>query len=180
MMNWRRVWMVAGCLVVVGAVYSGLRPLPADVALLKFLKTEYPRAKEVTLYSLDPEARWERPNEDAQKREQFWDCDVLGKVRLMDSKEREHARAGVREAVESGNQDAHSACIFEPRHALRITTESDKLVTIALCYKCGQLKFTGIPGQYSECSIGGCGMGRLSALQSEHKLLRNIPKDRDA
>jgi hypothetical protein len=179
MMIWRRVWMVVGSLVAAAGLHLGLRPPPPEKALLQFLETEYAQATEVILYSLDPQARWERTEGEASKLEQFWNCDVLGKVPLKDAGDRESARMAISDSVRGVSQEASVACIFEPRHAFRITTQEQKVVTIALCYECGEVAFAGIRSRGSKCNICESGHESLNALQDKYKLSRNIAKESD-
>jgi hypothetical protein len=170
----RRVWMVAGSLVAAAGLCFAFWPRSPEDALLRFLEQEYPKAKEVVIYSLDPDAAPEHVGAEAPKTEQFWGCSVLGKVALVDADDRGEAKVGMIDAVKSGTQDYSMAC-FDPRHAFRITTQNETVVTIALCYDCGAVKFTGIRSLGLGCQIGSGGWERLTNLQAKHKLPRDIP-----
>lgn len=170
----RRLWMVAGSLVAAAGLCFLLWPPSAESALLGFLEKEYPKAKEVVIYSLDPHTASEPSDAKAPQAEQLWGCSVLGKATLVDAAERGEAKVGMIEAVKSGTQDYSMAC-FDPRHAFRITTQDEKVVTIVLCYDCGAVKFTGIRSRGLGCQIGSGGWERLTTLQEKHKLPRDIP-----
>ena len=111
------------------------------------------QAKAVTLYSLEPTIRTERPGRSLD------DFGVLGKT-LLDPAEASRAIAAFRAAMKAGaSPDRLVAACFDPRHAISIRAGGHRYDYL-LCYACGSLEvfrdgkpISGVPARGSPDSL---------------------------
>jgi hypothetical protein len=89
------------------------------------------------LYSIDGMDSDHKESKYPESVERFHGYPVLGKIEIVDSKQRSEIAEAVKAGIKSSDGTMNKC--FWPRHALRVT-QSGKTIDYVICFECLQLK----------------------------------------
>ena len=141
-----------------------------------FVVDEFPRAKQVIVYSLNPRCpKYDRTEGPPSNRPKMYEWEVFGQVELTSAKERNTVAAAFLDSLRMA-RDERYLC-FQPRHGIKIVTADGREASFVLCFECNAVVGYGLPEGATGEYLADLGQARLNRLLDKYGIKRDAPKD---